>query len=237
MSMQSLLHPFLVKTKKHALLLSGKYNHLKKQEKCKALWYGNTYGGFYVCPDQLNPQSIVYSFGIGRDISFDKAMIDQHDCQVFGFDPTPNSITWVLETPTPERFQFFPYGLGNRDSIEQFFMPKNPNEVSGSIVHQSNVSKSNTIPVEIKTIKTISAKLGHTRIDVLKIDIEGSEYEVIDSIIDSQLTIRQLLIEFHDRLLDDGYSKTQNAIQKLNSAGYKVFAVSDSLQEVSFIKT
>jgi phosphoserine phosphatase len=68
-------------------------------------------------------------------------------------------------------------------------------------------------------------------------DIEGSEYAVIDSIIESPLTIYQLLIEFHDRLFDDGYSQTQNAIKKLNKAGYQVFAVSDSLQEVSFIKS
>ncbi len=237
MSIQSLLHPFLVKVKKHGLLVSGKYNHLKKQTKCKATWYGNTYGGFFVCPDHLNPQSIVYSFGIGRDISFDEAMIDQHQCQVFGFDPTPNSIAWIMDTPTPERFNFFPYGLGNKDGMEQFFMPKNPNEVSGSIVDQSNVSTSNSIPVEIKTLKTLSTNLGHTSIDVLKMDIEGSEYAVIDSIIASPLTIRQLLIEFHDRLFDDGYSQTQNAIKKLNKAGYKVFAVSDSLQEVSFIKS
>lgn len=236
MSIHTFIHPFLVKLKKHGLLISGQYNHLKKQTKCKTAWYGNKYGGFFVCPAHLNAQSIVYSFGIGKDISFDKAMIDQHQCQVFGFDPTPNSINWVMETSTPELFQFFPYGLGNKDSVEQFFLPKNPNEISGSMVDQSNVSTNNTIPVEIKTLKTLSSNLNHTCIDVLKMDIEGSEYDVIDSIINSPLTIRQLLIEFHDRLFEDGYIKTQNAVKKLNQAGYKVFAVSDSLQEVSFIK-
>lgn len=93
MSFQKILHPLLVKIKKHGLLLSGKYNHLRKGVKCPTAWYGNTYGGFYVCPDHLNAQSIVYSVGIGRDISFDKAILVQHNCQVFGFDPTPNSIS------------------------------------------------------------------------------------------------------------------------------------------------
>ncbi len=102
---------------------------------------------------------------------------------------------------------------------------------------QSNVSTTHTVPVEIKTLNTLSANLGHACIDVLIMDIEGSEHEVIDSIINSQLTIHQLLIEFHDRLFDEGYLKTQNAIKKLNKAGYKVFAVSDCHREVSFIKT
>jgi FkbM family methyltransferase len=236
MFLQKMLHPVLVKVKKHGLLFSGKYNHLKKRVKCRTSWYGNTYGGFYVCPDKLNAQSIVYSVGIGRDISFDQAIIDRHQCQVFGFDPTPNCIFWIEKTPTPEGFRFFPYGLGKKDTTQQFYLPKNPNEVSGSIVEQSNVSTQNAVPVEIKTLKTIANELKHSSIDVLKMDIEGSEYEVIDSIIHSQLTIHQLLIEFHDRLFKDGYSRTQNTVKKLNTAGYKVFAVSDSLQEISFIK-
>ncbi|GAO28486.1 FkbM family methyltransferase [Geofilum rubicundum] len=236
MSLQKMLHPVLVKVKKHGQLLSGKYNHLKKQVKCPSEWYGNTYGGFYVCPDQLSPESIVYSIGIGRDISFDKSILAQHHCQVFGFDPTPNSISWVKENPTPKGFRFFPYGLGKTNTTQQFYLPKNPNEVSGSIVEQSNVSTQNTVPVEIKTLHTIARELKHSYIDVLKMDIEGSEYEVIDSIIDSHLPIHQLLIEFHDRLFQDGHSRTQNAVKKLNAAGYKVFAVSDNLQEVSFIK-
>jgi len=34
-------------------------------------WYGSPYGGFYVDPTLLDENSVVYSFGIGEDISFD----------------------------------------------------------------------------------------------------------------------------------------------------------------------
>ena len=38
-----------------------------------------------------------------------------------------------------------------------------------------------------------------SRIDILKMDIEGAEYDVIDDIINSPVPIAQVLIEFHHR--------------------------------------
>ena len=48
-------------------------------------------------------------------------------------------------------------------------------------------------------LSTILEKLGHNRIDILKMDIEGAEYEVIEDIISSTVPIQQVLIEFHHR--------------------------------------
>ena len=93
--------------------MSGSYRHLKKGIRCDYKWYGNEYGGFYVCPVFINENSIVYSFGIGEDISFDKALIDIHGCHVFGFDPTPKSIDWIKSQKLPENFNFYEYGLGD----------------------------------------------------------------------------------------------------------------------------
>ena len=42
--------------------------------------------------DLLNKESIVYSFGIGKEISFDLAIIEEFGLSVNAFDPTPNSI-------------------------------------------------------------------------------------------------------------------------------------------------
>ncbi len=68
-------------------------------------------------------------------------------------------------------------------------------------------------------------------------DIEGAEYDVLGNILDSPVTINQILIEFHDRLFEDGKIKTISAIKRLSSHGYKIFGVSDSFEEVSFINT
>jgi hypothetical protein len=79
-------------------------------------------------------------------------------------------------------------------------------------------------------------RLGHTTIDVLKMDIEGAEYEVIEDIVSSRISINQILVEFHHRFPTIGIEKTKNAIKQLNKAGYKIFSISESGQEYSFIK-
>ena len=48
--------------------------------------------------------------------------------------------------------------------------------------------------------------LHHQQIDLLKLDIEGSEYRVLDEILESQ-------IEFHDRFYDDGSKKQKRQLE------------------------
>jgi hypothetical protein len=84
-------------------------------------------------------------------------------------------------------------------------------------------------------LSSIAENLGHTEIDVLKMDIEGTEYEVIDSILQSGIVVKQWLLEFHHRLFPDGVTRTQKALQQLQKADFGLFAVSDSFQELSFI--
>jgi hypothetical protein len=67
-------------------------------------------------------------------------------------------------------------------------------------------------------------------------DIEGAEYEVIEDILSSHVPISQVLIEFHHRFSDIGIGKTRSAVSRLNEAGYRIFNVSASGEEISFIK-
>lgn len=224
------------KIKRLIKLLTGQVNHLAKTVNVKKKWYGNNYGGFYICPELLNQNSIVYSMGIGEDISFDMAVIEKHNCFVFGFDPTPKSINWVKRQQNlPSNFIFFEYGIADRSGLVDFYLPKNIEHVSGSFVKQENINEKQIIEVEMKSWEDIINSLGHTQIDVLKMDIEGAEYNVLDSILKSSVKINQILIEFHERFLNDGKSKTINAIQKLKDHGFEIFGISDTFEEISFI--
>jgi hypothetical protein len=50
------------------------------------------------------------------------------------------------------------------------------------------------------------------------------------------LQVSQILVEFHHRFKDVGIKKSIEAIDLLNQNGYKIFFVSDSGEEYSFIK-
>lgn len=226
---------FKRRAKKIYLQFFRQGRYLKKGIICRSHWFGNDYGGFYACPDFLNQNSIVYSFGIGEDISFSRSLIEKYNCKVYGFDPTPKSIHWVHKQQKPERFQFFDYGIDRVSGLTNFHLPKNPDYVSGSIIEQSNVLSDQYIQVKMKSLSDIVKDLGHQMINILKLDIEGAEYDVLDNVMDSGIIIDQILVEFHDRYVANGKEKTKNVIKMMSRHGYEIFAISDTYDEISFI--
>ena len=215
----------------------GKIAFIDIEEKREKQWYGNGYGGFYVDPTLVPDQAIVYSFGIGEDISFDKAIISKHGCKVYGFDPTPKSINYVKNNETPEAFYFHPYGIGEKTEMVTFHLPKNKDHVSGSVYDHKLVDEHNSVEVLLKEFKEIVSELGHDHIDVLKMDIEGSEYVVMEGILKSGIPIKQILVETHERFFEDGKEKGKKFFKQLHDHGYRIFAISDTYQEISLVKS
>lgn len=214
----------------------GKITFVEVETRKNKKWYGSSYGGFFVCPDLIHEGSIVYSFGIGTDVTFDMQMIANHGCKVYGFDPTPKSILWIDQQHLPDQFKFLNYGIGDKTEKVWFNLPKNPDHVSGSVVAHGLVENQNGTEVQLKTLADICRELSHTHIDVLKMDIEGSEYPVMEDILSSDISITQILVETHERFFTDGKAKGEAFFASLKRAGYKIFAVSDSYQEISLIK-
>ena len=63
----------------------------------------------------------------------------------------------------------------------------------------------------------------HTELDLVKIDIEGAEYRVIDSIIEDKVKINILCVEFDEyhHPLDTQYkSRIRKSVNRILSNGY-----------------
>jgi hypothetical protein len=50
---------------------------------------GSEYGGWPIAVSGVGPDTPIFSFGAGDDISFDLAAIERFGCDVLVFDPTP----------------------------------------------------------------------------------------------------------------------------------------------------
>lgn len=216
-------------------ILLGKDFYTKVQYKCHTETYGNPGASFTINPNLINKNSIFYSFGIGSDISFDLSIIEKYGINIYAFDPTPRSLKWLKKQELPKEFKHYDFGLASFDGTASFYSPNNPDHVSFSMKQSSFVS-SETVEVNVYQLKTVLEKLKHNKIDVLKMDIEGAEYDVINNIINSGIEIKQLLVEFHHRLVEDGITKTKITLKELNEAGYKIFYISKSGEEFSFLK-
>ena len=197
--------------------------------------YGTEYGAWSICPDRLDRDSIVYSVGIGTDISFDLALIEHHGVTVHAFDPTPGSIAWLERQELPSRFKWRQVGLAAYDGQATFFPPDNPEWISYTMLPRQPAD-GRPIQVEVRRLSTLMRDLGHQRVDVLKMDVEGVEYDLIDDILASGVDIGQWLIEFHHRFSDVGIERTRDAVAKLNAAGYGIFFATESGEEYGFTR-
>ena len=55
--------------------------------------------------------------------------------------------------------------------------------------------------------------------DLLKMDIEGFEYDIVDGFLEERIPVRQLCVEFHPWLKP---GRTVKTIAKLHKAGYRI---------------
>ena len=217
---------------------------------CSHERFGNEYGGFDVCLDLLNSKRnekiTVYSFGIGCDISFDLEMLTRYEnVDVFAFDPTPISIDWVNKQQLPENFHFTPTGVSDRSGKEKMHLPKE-HGVSFTVCNLES-SDGNSIEVDMETIGEIMKQNKHEFVDVLKFDVEGSEFAILKALkffdenqnggvagtSERKHLFGQLLIEFHERFIKNGQKELSNVIELLKQNGYHCFAATD--YEYSFL--
>ncbi len=203
--------------------------------KCPTVVYGVAGGSWTICPDGITSESVVYSFGIGRDLSFDLDLIDKHHLTVHAFDPTPSSLQWVRTHIRSPSLMIYDYGIAGVDGEIEFYPPRKTTSAHWTPVKRYRMMEDQPIKARVKTLQSIMTELRHEHIDILKMDIEGGEYDVIDDIVTHRWPIRQLVVEFHHAYETIPLSDTIAAVNKLRAIGSQVFAISERGYEISFI--
>jgi FkbM family methyltransferase len=221
------------RTKRLARVCAGRDVYIRRDIRRNYEVLGNDGAAFAIMPDLLTPESKVYSFGIGTDISFDLALIRRFGLELHAFDPTPRSLEWLAFQSVPAGFHAHEYGVADVDGEIRFVEPKCPAHVSYTSVARHGLTQTVTAPVH--RLGHIMQELGHTHLDLLKLDIEGAEYGVIRDMLANRIRVRQLCVEFHHRWPEIGPTSTKKAVESLGAAGYKSFHISASGEEYSFL--
>ena len=205
--------------------------------------------------DGLNQNSIIYCIGAGEDISHDIIIANQLKSKIHIFDPTPRSISHVNHvknvldgTKSPiysnniaggdpvhywklilensissDNIIFKEYAVGIKEGVHKFYLPSNEDYVSCSL--EEGMKSNDFINVNVRTLKTIMKELNHTHIDLLKMDIEGSECDVINNMLDLHIYPKYLAVEF-DLAFNGEFKKDvekcNQTIQKLYQHNYQL---------------
>ena len=210
----------------------GEDTHRKPTVQRRKLVMGTGDGRWVICPDRLGADSVVYSVGVGRDISFDLAMIRRFGCRVDAFDPTPLAQEWLKTQVVPPSFAVHPWGLAAHDGTATFSLPEH-HAVSFTMTDGKDAKQ--VAECAVYRLPTMLEMLQHDRVDLLKMDIEGAEYDVMDDLLANASRIDQLVIEFHHRWKGNS-SPTEQAIDRIEACGLKLFHVSARGLEYSFVR-
>ncbi|XP_005107106.2 methyltransferase-like protein 24 [Aplysia californica] len=174
------------------------------------------FGNWHVCQDEpylVKKPCLVYSFGINFDFSFDDAM-GKIGCEVHSFDPSMNT----SDHKRNDNVTFHNMGLGSSNS--DAFNPRRDMYV------QDNQKW------RMRTLKSVVQMLKHEQrvIDVLKIDVEGHEWAVMENMMETDMFqyVRQFMLEYHlfpTWPAKEDYVHLYKLYTKLREMGLREFAI------------
>ena len=153
----------------------------------------------------------MYSFGIQQESSFEEELLERTNCQLWGYDFSVDEFGPQLKTKMKDRAHFTKAGISGKTDTTQ-----NPPYYSIADLMDIN---------------------GHTHVDILKMDIEGYEFESLTSLLqafdDGEVPVSQILIEIH---LDPGRKSVDDFLawwESLEAVGYRAAWTEPNLLTVS----
>jgi FkbM family methyltransferase len=102
---------------------------------------------------------IVYSFGVDEDSSFEAELVDRTSAHIYAFDYSVDNMGPKVTNGTNSKVKFSRIGLGGCDETVD-----------------SN---------HFMTLPSIMSELGHDYVNILKIDVEGAEFDALDVLIET----------------------------------------------------
>lgn len=194
-----------------------------------------------IVKDSLNSKSLIYSAGVGHDISFEKELVAKYGCQIVLLDPsTTGTETMARPENNVSGIEFLPVGLAAEDGNLSFVKQLHPKQSgmtdAGTIqLPGTGFDKSGeTIRFPVRSLESLMRERGHSHVSLLKLDIEGFEYSVIQSLLRNHLPIDQICVEFHEFMPGVGYWKNYKTLFALLAAGYRLVALKQ--HDHTFIK-
>ena len=177
---------------------------------------------------RLPPESkpVVYSFGIGNNITFDEAAADMFGVPIYMYDPTPGVAEWMKPYEGDERLKFKCEGIYSRETTTKLYTSEKPGKLNSSL-YPIHGEQGGFELVHCRTLSMFMAENGHDSIDILKMDIEGVADDVLNQMIDeTDIRPKQIVTELEVRGVENPITylpKILALMQKLKENDYIVF--------------
>jgi FkbM family methyltransferase len=194
-----------------------------------ALKYGiEKIGPGYFVRTTMDADSVVLDCGLGNNADFSDAIIRRFGARCHGADPTRKHQASLAAVASrhADHLRICPVALSANSGSATFY--EAVDQISGSLFGEHvNAKSAVSYPVRCFTFDDLMDELGLARIDLLKLDIEGAEYEVLASIGDEKLaSIGQIVVEFHHYCVPRFVQKhTRITVARLKRLGFQSYSV------------
>ena len=181
------------------MILNSEYNFLIPYKVKKLIRFGRKFdGGYLVCSDATKQIDNLITLGVGDDISFEIDLENNNSLKmVHMYDYTVNHFLFIKII-----FKYFRRLITFRTKIDNFTY-----SIKNYINFIKFNNKKNVFLYKQKVVDEIKSKIDTNLYNIfnkikssnnlLKLDIEGSEYSIIEQIKKNSSNIKILIIEFH----------------------------------------
>ncbi|WP_223479274.1 FkbM family methyltransferase [Oricola indica] len=208
---------------------SGKRPRIPVEGTSKSLLtLGTEYGGWTFSDEPNLKGGTIVSCGAGEDISFDVLFSAKYGAKVIIVDPTPRAVKHVKEIialitesarqgtlgslelygikdfskADPSKLLLLERALWSERCNLKLFPPKNPDHVSHSALDFQNdySQKGEFIEVKALSYNDLFDEFDIDEVSLLKLDIEGAEVEVLNSLSEKDALPLQICVEYDELL-------------------------------------
>lgn len=161
-------------------------------------------------PD-LNNNSIVLDMG-GYEGQWTSDIYSKYNSSILIFEPyKPYAEAIESRFKKNEKIKIFPFGLGKINGTEKLNI-----SADGSSVFKRGAD-ANISEIKIVEAAVFLRDQGITRIDLIKINIEGGEYDLLENLIDEGIInkIANIQVQFHD-FVPNAYTRMKNIQEELS---------------------
>lgn len=173
---------------------------------------------YHFTTTSASPYIIDCGSNIGLSIIYFKSLYPQ--AQIVGFEPDPNLFE-ILKFNL-KQFNITNVELHKKAILDsaQWVSFHSQGGSSGQVLTDgANTKGANNSVIEVEAVSL--KPFLHTKVDFLKIDIEGAEYRVLESIKDSLHLVDKLFIEYHS--FSDAPQNLSHLLEILHQANFRYY--------------
>jgi FkbM family methyltransferase len=187
--------------------------------------------GHHLLDTYLDSDSVVIDLGAYLG-DFSRIISESYHCTVYSVEASPITFKQTHKSSLVHKFN---YAIGSDNTVLKFFLGTNPE--GNSIFERHRDAKGEFVEVPGISLFRFLEMNSIKKIDLLKIDIEGAEVNLFDSMSDAFLaTIPQITVEFHDFISElDIQVKVNQIKDRLSKLGFQYLIFEKPNKDVLFL--